>query len=132
MKNTTRFYLLVLKVKTLPKDAHRDCLRRVDDLRQFKAVTAPVPLQKVGLKLGDHKFDLPGRELPSILHGESNKLRPIKKSGHPIGWPDFFGAGNEARTRYLHLGKVALYQMSYARIWPETLTAQAFGGRYRT
>ena len=27
------------------------------------------------------------------------------------------GAGNEARTRYLHLGKVALYQMSYARIW---------------
>ena len=27
-----------------------------------------------------------------------------------------FGAGNEARTRYLHLGKVALYRMSYARI----------------
>ena len=27
-----------------------------------------------------------------------------------------FGAGNEARTRYLHLGKVALYLMSYARI----------------
>ena len=27
------------------------------------------------------------------------------------------GAGDEARTRYLHLGKVALYQMSYARIW---------------
>ena len=25
----------------------------------------------------------------------------------------FFGAGDEARTRYLHLGKVALYQMSY-------------------
>ena len=23
------------------------------------------------------------------------------------------GAGDEARTRYLHLGKVALYQMSY-------------------
>ena len=27
----------------------------------------------------------------------------------------FFGAGDEARTRYLDLGKVALYQMSYAR-----------------
>ena len=27
-----------------------------------------------------------------------------------------FGAGDEARTRYLHLGKVALYRMSYARI----------------
>ena len=26
-----------------------------------------------------------------------------------------FGAGDEARTRYLDLGKVALYQMSYAR-----------------
>ena len=29
----------------------------------------------------------------------------------------FFGADDEARTRYLHLGKVALYQMSYVRIW---------------
>ena len=28
----------------------------------------------------------------------------------------FFGADDEARTRYLHLGKVALYQMSYIRI----------------
>ena len=27
----------------------------------------------------------------------------------------FFGAGDEARTRYLDLGKVALYQMRYAR-----------------
>ena len=31
--------------------------------------------------------------------------------------PLLFGAGDEARTRYLHLGKVALYQMSYTRIW---------------
>ena len=28
----------------------------------------------------------------------------------------FCGAANEARTRYLHLGKVALYQMSYGRM----------------
>ena len=27
----------------------------------------------------------------------------------------FYGAGDEARTRYLHLAKVALYRMSYAR-----------------
>ena len=27
----------------------------------------------------------------------------------------FFGADDGARTRYLHLGKVALYQMSYTR-----------------
>ena len=35
-----------------------------------------------------------------------------------------YGAADEARTRYLHLGKVALYQMSYGRIlqflYPET------------
>ena len=31
--------------------------------------------------------------------------------------PNLFGAGDEARTRYLHLGKVALYRMSYTRIW---------------
>ena len=30
--------------------------------------------------------------------------------------PQCFGAGDEARTRYLHLGKVALYRMSYTRI----------------
>ena len=28
----------------------------------------------------------------------------------------FHGAGDEARTRYLHLGKVALYRMSYTRM----------------
>ncbi len=36
---------------------------------------------------------------------------PTQQCGHGAG------AGNEARTRYLHLGKVALYQMSYARGW---------------
>ena len=41
------------------------------------------------------------------------------RSGSPIhsdGF-SFYGAGDEARTRYLHLGKVALYRMSYTRIW---------------
>ena len=32
------------------------------------------------------------------------------------GIPPVFGAADEARTRYLHLGKVALYQMSYGRM----------------
>src|SRR5699024_2160067 len=31
-------------------------------------------------------------------------------------FPLFVGAADEARTRYLHLGKVALYQMSYGRM----------------
>ena len=30
-----------------------------------------------------------------------------------------YGAADEARTRYLHLGKVALYQMSYSRIFKQ-------------
>ena len=51
---------------------------------------------------------------PSFL--QCKKLRAeehAKKS--PPGWVVIFGAGDEARTRYLDLGKVALYQMSYAR-----------------
>ena len=44
---------------------------------------------------------------------ESSRLGKIKRTSE---WMSFlFGAGDEARTRYLHLGKVALYQMSYAR-----------------
>ena len=38
----------------------------------------------------------------------------IKLGTHCV--PNMFGAGDEARTRYLHLGKVALYRMSYTRI----------------
>ena len=42
-----------------------------------------------------------------------------------------YGADDEARTRYLHLGKVALYQMSYIRKCKKyytykTLTCQYF------
>ena len=39
----------------------------------------------------------------------------------------FVGAGNEARTRYLHLGKVALYRMSYARRDPSKRMGGASG-----
>ena len=40
------------------------------------------------------------------------------------------GAADEARTRYLHLGKVALYQMSYGRIL-ETLLGLLSGASDR-
>ena len=43
-----------------------------------------------------------------------------------------FGAGDGARTRYLHLGKVALYQMSYARIMRDLLITHGASGRNRT
>ena len=40
----------------------------------------------------------------------------FRKKGRLIFLSVLFGADDEARTRYLHLGKVALYQMSYGRI----------------
>ncbi len=43
------------------------------------------------------------------LHLKLKKEKPFAK------WQRVFGAGDEARTRYLHLGKVALYRMSYTR-----------------
>jgi hypothetical protein len=39
----------------------------------------------------------------------------IKKGKHGAFPQKAFGAGNEARTRDLNLGKVALYQLSYSR-----------------
>ena len=57
-----------------------------------------------------------------MLITASAACRIIKqKAGEPVetfvstGSPAAFGAADEARTRYLHLGKVALYQMSYGR-----------------
>ena len=46
--------------------------------------------------------------------------------------PFSFGAGDEARTRYLHLGKVALYQMSYAREYAQHPLRGGASGRNRT
>ena len=46
--------------------------------------------------------------------------------------PYLFGAGDGARTRYLHLGKVALYQMSYAREFAQHLLRDGASGRNRT
>ena len=41
----------------------------------------------------------------------------FRKKGRLIFLSVLFGADDEARTRYLHLGKVALYRMSYIRIY---------------
>ena len=40
----------------------------------------------------------------------------------------FSGADDGARTRYLHLGKVALYQMSYIRIYIKCIIKQKMVG----
>jgi hypothetical protein len=38
-----------------------------------------------------------------------------------------FGAGNESRTRDLNLGKVALYQLSYSRVFPYVMYRKEAG-----
>ena len=72
-----------------------------------------------------------------MLITASAACRIIKqKAGEPVetfvstGSPATSGAADEARTRYLHLGKVALYQMSYGRIL-ETLLGLLTGASDR-
>ena len=59
----------------------------------------------------------PWRRANSLRPSISISCRNPKKEVTTYVVTSFFGAGDEARTRYLHLGKVALYQMSYARKW---------------
>ena len=62
--------------------------------------------------------------------GLTTWLRYHMKEGTCGDVPFFFGAGDEARTRYLHLGKVALYRMSYTRILVPTVGIEFL--RFRT
>ncbi len=39
-------------------------------------------------------------------------IRELQSHALPLGYDTLSGADYESRTRYLHLGKVALYQMS--------------------
>ncbi len=48
-----------------------------------------------------------------------------------MNWKEEGGAGDGARTRYLNLGKVALYQMSYSRARPLNLTRPGSGSAYK-
>ena len=54
-------------------------------------------------------------EIGTVFRAPFSNLVITEKPTHPKGVNRFFGAEDEARTRYLHLGKVALYQMSYSR-----------------
>ena len=75
-----------------------------------------------------HKQNIPGynKKAPTNVSAFSLEVTPGFEPGNQ-GFADPClttwlcrqnnGAGDEARTRYLHLGKVALYQMSYARKW---------------
>ena len=44
-------------------------------------------------------------------------IRELQSHALPLGYDAISGADYGARTRYLHLGKVALYQMSYIRLF---------------
>ena len=57
-------------------------------------------------------------------------VRVLQTHALPLGYSAEIGADYEARTRYLHLGKVALYQMSYGRIL-ETLLGLLTGASDR-
>ena len=70
----------------------------------------------------------PARRRPLLR----SKSAAPKRKHHPNGWCFLFGAGDEARTRYLDLGKVALYQMSYARRRHHYCGAYGASGRGRT
>ena len=60
----------------------------------------------------------PKKHATGMFFTELSSLEPRDKIKRPVGDRSFyFGAADEARTRYLHLGKVALYQMSYSRIF---------------
>ncbi len=77
-------------------------------------------LRRCFLKKGNEATGSAGINSPSDYSEVevASSVLPMKKAV-PCFRYCFLGAGDEARTRYLHLGKVALYQMSYARIWPE-------------
>ena len=54
-------------------------------------------------------------QIGKVLEGRASPLANIKRKTTQKCGLSFYGAGDEARTRYLHLGKVALYRMSYTR-----------------
>ena len=56
------------------------------------------------------------REVVEFADATGSEFLIQQKTNHFRDWSKS-GADDEARTRYLHLGKVALYQMSYIRIF---------------
>ena len=99
------------------------------------------------LNVSARKEKMPGSnrgrrsETAICIYGLKEKIR-ARKSPETVDAPGFapdasipvtlYGAGDEARTRYLDLGKVALYQMSYARRRHHYCSAYGASGRGRT
>ena len=75
-----------------------------------------IALGNIGLSLQIcHPFlGGPAADGAAGAHKSTEKTKTTHRN-RPGIWSQH-GANDEARTRYLHLGKVALYQMSYVRI----------------
>ena len=83
-----------------------------------KCGAVPAPLYPVDSAVGDSpSIPHSGRDFKTFYrvpdHGPGMTVSTKEKA--PSSQMVLSGAGDEARTRYLDLGKVALYQMSYAR-----------------
>ena len=93
-------------------------------LRNFRRRAAPFAENCVSLRCSS--FPMPTRAMRWARHrwrreslgdgGNANASAALRfKCRGARGISYAIGAGEGARTLYLHLGKVALYQMSYAR-----------------
>ena len=59
------------------------------------------------------------------MTGSNRRPSACKADALPAELNFRIGAADEARTRYLHLGKVALYQMSYGRMYRRVLLSRS-------
>ena len=86
-------------------------------MTRLSAKSSPLPERVTRLVALLWRWDPPHRPTAHRAVGFNHSSLAFPKRKRPAKRLVFlFGAGDEARTRYLHLGKVALYRMSYTRI----------------
>ena len=86
----------------------------IDDVRSIVEIEATMELQPVGGRRGNAWLHAQ-LMVPEVSGGRSSGA-----VGATSGKTERSGAGDGLRTRYLNLGKVALYRLSYSRA-PEAI-----------
>ena len=76
----------------------------------------------IGKNRGVAPIQLAARNSPPGCFIQRIRTSYFDKKRSRLMATSFYGAGDEARTRYLHLGKVALYRMSYTRGTSDIIT----------
>ena len=108
--------MFTIRVDKSIVDFYDDLARKTNRSRN-ELIGLALEYAKDKIKVESWFCDIKIRRVCRQLHTRhifiSNGLH--KQKNHPEGWLRC-GAADEARTRYLHLGKVALYQMSYGRL----------------